>query len=58
MSTKMPAALVSEAAEIDADAGPGARQARRKWIETALVVALTAAAVLCASFFAVVTGLV
>lgn len=50
MSTEMPAALPSEAAETKADA----QAATREWI----AIALTAAAVLFVSFFAAVTGLV
>jgi hypothetical protein len=56
MSTEMPAALASDLAGSNADAD--VQQARREWIETALVVLFTAAAVLCASVLAVVTGLV
>jgi hypothetical protein len=54
VSTEMPAALASDLAGSDADV----QQARREWIETALVVLFTAAAVVCASVLAVVTGLV
>jgi hypothetical protein len=54
MSTDMPAALASEAAEATAES----QSAPAAWIETALTVVFTAAAVLFVSFLAVVTGLV
>lgn len=53
MATEMPAALGGGMAGTDADA----EQARRERIETVFVV-LFGTAVLCASFLAVVTGLI
>jgi hypothetical protein len=53
MSTEAAAALVRNVAETDA----GAEQTRRERIETAFVALLAAAAVVCASLLAVVTGL-
>jgi len=53
MSTNMPVALVGEAADGEADT-----QAKRQRLATALTVLFAAAAVLLASFVAVVTGLV
>ena len=53
MSTDVPAALVSEAADGEADT-----QTKRQSLATALRVLFAAAAVLLASFVAVVTGLV
>ncbi len=53
MPAVMPAVLAGEAAEADAGA-----PAKSEWIATALTVTATAAAVLFASFLAVVTGLV
>ncbi len=54
MSTEMPAALASDAAGVEAEP----QAAAGAWIETALAVLFTVAAVLVASFLAVVTGLV
>jgi hypothetical protein len=54
MSMDMPAALETEAVQSNAEAPSGASA----WVETALTVLFTAAAVLLASFVAVVTGLV
>ncbi len=54
MATEMPAALGGGMAGTDADA----EQARRERIETVFVVLFGTAAVLCASFLAVVTGLI
>jgi hypothetical protein len=53
-ATEMPAALGGGMAGTDADA----EQARRERIETVFVVLFGTAAVLCASFLAVVTGLI
>ena len=53
MSTDVPAALVSEAADGEADT-----EAKRQWLATTLTVLFAAAAVLVASCVAVVTGLV
>ncbi len=53
MSTEAPAAPASDVAKTDADV-----RARRGWIETAFVALFAAAAVVCASLLAVVTGLV
>jgi xanthine/uracil/vitamin C permease (AzgA family) len=54
MSTDTPAALASEVAETTVES----RSGTAAWVETALTVAFTAAAVLFVSFLAVVTGLV
>jgi len=54
MATEMPAALGGGMAGTDADA----EQARRERIEAVFVVLFGTAAVLCASFLAVVTGLI
>jgi hypothetical protein len=54
MSIDMPAALENEAATTEAEAQAGTSA----WVETALTVLFTAAAVLFVSFIAVVTGLV
>jgi hypothetical protein len=54
MSTELPVALPREATETTAEAQPAAKQ----WIETAVAVLFTAAAVLVVSFLAVMTGLV
>jgi len=51
-STDMPAGLVEQPAKAEIEA------ARSEWIETALTVMFTAAAVLFVSFLAIVTGLV
>jgi hypothetical protein len=53
MPTEMPTALASDAAETDADV-----RARREWIETVFVGLFAAAAIVCASLLAAVTGLV
>jgi hypothetical protein len=53
MPIDMPVAVSREPAEITAETGP----ARGEWIEMALTVMFTAAAVLFVSFLAVVTGL-
>jgi hypothetical protein len=53
MSTEMPRAFASDAAEADADL-----RARREWIETLFAGLFAAAAVVGASLLAVVTGLV
>lgn len=52
MRTHHPVALAPELAEAEEDAA-----AKRKWIATALTVLFATAAVLFASFLAVVTGL-
>ncbi|HXD14769.1 MAG TPA: hypothetical protein VNU65_11380 [Xanthobacteraceae bacterium] len=54
MATEMPAALGGVMAGTETDA----EQARRERIETVFVVLFGAAAVFCASFLAVVTGLI
>ncbi len=54
MSIDMPAALENETAKAEAEA----QSATSPWVETALTVLFTAAAVLIVSFIAVVTGLV
>jgi hypothetical protein len=54
MATEMPAALGGGMAGTETDA----EQARRERIETVFVVLFGTAAVLCASFLAVVTGLI
>ena len=53
MSTHIPAALAGEAKATAAET----RSTRWAWIETALTVVLTTAAVLVVSFFAVATNL-
>jgi hypothetical protein len=53
MTTRVPAALAAEASRTAVEA----RSARWAWIETAVTVVLTTAAVLAVSFFAVVTNL-
>jgi hypothetical protein len=52
MQTHPPIALAPEALDTESDAA-----ANREWIATALAIAFTTAAVLIASFLAVVTGL-
>jgi len=52
MPTDMPVALAPEAAEAEADVAT-----KREWIATALTIVFATAAVLFASFLAVVTGL-
>jgi hypothetical protein len=53
MSTQAPIAFGSDAAEANAEV-----EARRAWIEAVFVAVFAAAAVVCASVLAVVTGLV
>jgi hypothetical protein len=53
MSTQAPTAFASDVTETDAEV-----EARRAWIEAVCVAVFTAAAVVCASVLAVVTGLV
>jgi hypothetical protein len=53
MSTRIPAVLAGEATSTAVET----RSTRWMWIETALTVILTTAAVLVVSFFAVVTNL-